>query len=239
MITFFLFLRFKLNVELLNDINNINAITWKDDIDNPNVKPKVIMEFPLLDKTRLVSNEFEYLLDVLENEIILINLIILLDSNDNMINTDVNLIFPTTMTLSKYTEIPKWDTNILINDYLMDIQAKLLYHWEYRKKFILEIQNIAAVIDFDPYDFSMVSYVIRLKSNNLFVLCSIEIRLSNNFPIIHPLISIYDIQTSFCTPIDSSLVKFNSLWKPEVSAKEIFLFSCDIVHKHAFNKNLI
>jgi len=72
-----------------------------------------------------------------------------------------------------------------------------------------------------------------MKQNNLFTVCAVEIRL-NSFPAFAPLLALYDMQTTFTTPIKLSSVKYNTTWSPERSAREMFILANCLIQEQAF-----
>eukprot|EP01041_Mallomonas_annulata_P011761 gene11761-24661_t len=228
--------RFLLNLEMLHTIRNVTIIPFNEEY-NHQIHTKVYVQFKLLEKQRLTSIELEYLADVTETNPIYINIAFLL-GNNNALSADTHIFFPPTMPCSKFIEIPKWTSDTIILDYLLEIESRLAGSWTARRLFLEELQRIAAVVEFDPIDFSFVSIAIRLKLNKVFAVCTVEMRLSHTFPSTAPLLAIFDLQTAFSSVIESTAMKYSSSWGAERAARELFLLSCDIVHTQAFGQSL-
>mmetsp|Transcript_5506 Transcript_5506/g.5684 ORF Transcript_5506/g.5684 Transcript_5506/m.5684 type:complete len:347 (+) Transcript_5506:213-1253(+) len=231
--------RLLLNIEMVNTMNNIIVLPCYEEKENTRHLSRVSLQFPLLHKSRLSSPELEYLIDVTENHPIQIIIHFLLTPQDfNSFTTECTLIFPSTMILSKTIHtsdnLPKWTSDMLISDYLLAVESKLTYSWSSRRGFMEELRRIAAVVEFDPVDFSFISIVLRQKLGKRYVVCTVEIRFSSSFPNTAPYLTIYDLQTTYSTPIDSNTVKYSSHWSTQRAAREIFLQSCELVHKQAF-----
>ena len=222
-----LILRVLLNLEILGTFEDVTMVMYSDDVT------KLLVEFPLLNKSRLSIPQLEYLLDVTESDPIMLGISFTFSASNDSTTTDISINFPRTMPCSKAMDIPRWNPDTMLFDYLPMLENRIFAGWFSRHSFVQELQRIAAVIEFDPIDFSFVSFVLRLKQNNLFTVCAVEIRL-NSFPSLAPLLALYDMQTTFTTPIKLSSVKYNNTWSPERSAREMFIVANSLIQEQAF-----
>jgi hypothetical protein len=220
------FYRFPFALDMLESVQNVTYLVLTDTI---------IAEFPLLHSSRLSCIDLDYLIDVTENNPIRITVTCSLNTTTQYLSTPY-LIFPPTMTSSKYIELPQYKNDMLLFDYVTLIEHKLYTNWNKRKLFIQELQNISTVIEFDPIDFSYVAICIKLTKDKLFVLCTVEIRLSDGFPISAPLLVVNDIQNSGSYPLENISLKINNSWSCERMAREYFIHICQQIYLISFGQ---
>jgi len=122
---------------MLSTLQNVVILQYEDD------QTKVLIELPLLDKKRLCLSSLDYLVDVTELDPIFLSIVMIL-SNDNF-TTETSLQFPSNMPCSKHIEVPKWNSDMILFDFLHECEAKLSSGWTSRRLFIEELQRISGI----------------------------------------------------------------------------------------------
>lgn len=110
--------------------------------------------------------------------------------------------------------------------------------WMFRKRFVEELSRIAAVIEFDAFDFSHIVIGVRLRRGQLCTVCTADIRLTAGFPMSLPLISIYDLLTSTSTVLNASAINCNRDidCNAEKLAEEYLSLTAQFIAKQAFGE---
>lgn len=248
-----------------------NPVTNNDNNNNNNNISIfcLTVEFPLLFSTfqdmkgedMIDSANINYFKDItLSSSTILLTFTIRF-SNSNTLNSictvDNNVISKTkTKTNNKNSsEYSKLESNKNINENILEdivqldalistIETRTYRNWLQRKKFIHEMQNISAVIEYDALDFSFITIAVRLKHLKMITLCSVDYRLSPNFPMTVPsiLISLHDLQNKFSVTCNEELEYEQAFqqcdypqWTPEKIARHLFTSSCELIRNQAFS----
>lgn len=215
--------------------------------------PHVVVEFPLLEESRLTAPELEYLVQFMEASCPPIK--ISFTSSDlsmsNSFSTKPTLVFPKNhLPNLRHITLPNWDPASTLYDFLPAVEQRIVETWGVRKKFVSELQRISAVVEFDPVDFSRVSVSLRLTRNKHFILCIVDLRLPVTFPSSPIIVLIHDALSGASYPLESSLAGkrgrappvssassasfFAPGWPPERMAREYFWTLCDEIQSMAF-----
>ena len=205
--------------------------------------PHLSVEFPLLQKNRLCVPELEYLIQFI-SETCPTPIYVLLTSTDislsNSFNSKPGLQFPKeNLPNLRNIALPNWDSSSTLYDYLPAVEQRIADTWGLRKKFVSELQQLAAVVEFDPVDFSFVSIAMRLTRHKHFILSIVDLRISGNFPTSPILLMVHDLLSGTSYPLESkrtisSTSFFSSSWTAERMAREYFLALCEEVETMAF-----
>ena len=78
----------------------------------------------------------------------------------------------------------------------------------------------------------------RMKYNNMYIVCTIDFRLSHHFPSTIPLISLHDLQNSYSTPIktefNTTIKRTMHLWSVQRLARELLLSASSEISTQAY-----
>ena len=206
----------------------------------------VVMEFPLLDKSRLHVPELEYLAHVLQASRPSLHATVTLTSShiaqSNSFFSKPSLHFSKLPYLPnlRHVPLPSWDgSSTTLFDFLPAVEQSIADTWGRRKRFVSELQQIAAVVEFDPVDFSFVSLSLRLTRNKHFILSIVDLRIPALFPSAPILLQIHDLLSGSSYPLENKSTLSNaaflaSEWTPERMAREYFLQLCAEIESMAF-----
>lgn len=209
-------------IDMLKDIPNAALLVEASDGHD------IVVEFPLLDGSRVQDKRLEYLLDVLESSPIIV-CISLSCKPGGVVTTNPSISFPAAMPCTRGIDVPRWEyESLTVFEYITKLENSVLANWETRYVFVQQLLLLGAVTEFDAVDFSYVSFILRVKQKNMFSMCSIEVKLGSSFPREPPMVSFFDVKTSLCTIVESSELSqseyFNSSWPAERIADGTFLF---------------
>lgn len=114
-------------------------------------------------------------------------------------------------------------------------EKRLVNTWLKRKLFVEEIIGIATIIEYDPIDFSFISFAVRLKKGRLFSLCICECKFYNPLLLL-PLVSIHDFQNTFSFPLDNlqEKIAYSSSMTPSQLANDLFVCVCKVISNQSF-----
>lgn len=224
-------------------------ISDKDNCDNGGSAVHVVVEFPLLAEGRLHCAELEYLLHVVSSLRPPVDITLCLSSDDlalpSSFSTRPSLLLPRQhLHHLRHLILPSWDANSTLYDYLPALEESIALSWGHRKRFVSELQQIAAVVEFDPVDFSFVSLSLRLTRNKHFILSIVDLRIPAQFPSSPILLLIHDLLSGSSYPLEnksaggiSTATFFSQEWTPERMAREYFLQLCAEIESMAFGKD--
>jgi hypothetical protein len=198
---------------------------------------QILVQFPLLHASRLTHTDMKYLIDATSCQPIEI----VLDSSnvesEESFLTSPRLVFPPNLPCSRQILLPDWNRDTMLFDYISDVETKLWLSLKYRKCFTEELQKIAAVVTFDPLDYSFVSIALRLSKNKMAVVCTVDIRIPGNFPSSPLPLLVHDLQQNCDYNLDSKLCDDKSLQYPEKSAVETYIHINESIFKLAFTSS--
>lgn len=192
---------------------------------------RLALEFPLLDSSRLQYERLDYLVDALALTPIVVHISLSCSSSGQVI-TNSSLVFPPSMSCCQDVETPQWDyESLTIFEYVSVLEKIVLDNWEVRYLFMRQLQKISAVVELDAIDFAYAAVVLRAKQNQMFSMCSIEIKLTASFPTEPPMITFFDMKTTLSTIVEPMELSrsnyYDSSWPMESIADGVFLFCWD------------
>jgi hypothetical protein len=206
---------------------------------------EVVVEFPLLDKSRLSVPELEYLVQFMTASCPPVT--VMLSSSDlslsSSFNTKPSLHFPKQhLPNLRHIHLPNWDSNSTLYDFLPAVEQTIADTWGTRKRFVTELQQISSVVEFDPVDFSYVSLSLRLTRNKHFILSIVDLRIPPHFPSAPILLLMHDLLSGASYPLEnkntiSSSTFFSAEWTGERMAREYFVCLCAEIEAMAFGAN--
>jgi hypothetical protein len=190
-----------------------------------------LLEFPLLDSSRLSCPDIEYIIDVMQDDPIYFSLKV--NVADQSYSASIET--PNRLPCSRLIEYPSIGKDANIGDYIQLVENILSSKLAGRRGFVFELRRLTAVVEFDAIDFSSVSIAVRIKRGNMFTLCIVDFRLTSGFPDAMPLVSLHDLQTSFSTPIENSVFsKVSRDQEPELVARDVLKIVCAQIVGQAF-----
>jgi len=213
--------------------------------DNNLITPflHVVVEFPLLHLDTLSVPELEYLVRFVASSCPEPITLVMSSSDVSMSNSFAHkpeLVFPRNhLPNLRHIVLPNWDSSNTLYDYLPAIEQRIADTWGERKRFVSELQQVAAVVEFDPVDFSFVSLSMRLTRNKHFILSIVDLRIPSQFPTAPILLLVHDLLSGSSYPLEnkstiSSPSFFSSSWSAERKAREFFLALCEEIESMAF-----
>lgn len=224
-------------LELLRDISNVTKILWIE-----NDMKTIICDFPLLSGRDSLNPSATYLYDTTKDDPIYISLMLKVERPDSPL--DYKVVFPRSMPCSRNLDFQNSfqgisSEDISIIDILPHVENKVLTSIASRKLFLEELQRFTAILEYDAIDFAFILIALRMKYNNMYTICTVEIRLAHSFPMSIPLLSLHDLQNSFSAPVDTSSIKLNKSWGPEKLARELLLLTSSVISQQAFGINIL
>ena len=224
-------------LELLRDISNVTKILWVE-----NDVKTIICDFPLLSGRDSLNPAAAYLYDTTKDDPIYISLLLKVERADAPL--DYKVVFPRSMPCSRNLDFQNSFhgmslEDISIIDILPYVENKVLTSIASRKSFLEEMQRFTAVLEYDAIDFAFILIALRMKYNNMYTICTVEIRLTHSFPLSIPLLSLHDLQNSFSAPVDTSSIKLNKSYTPEKLARELLLLTSSVISQQAFGVNIL
>lgn len=224
-------------LELLKDISNVTMILWIE-----GGVTTIICDFPLLSDRDSLNPSAVYLYDTTKDDPIYISLLLKVERAESSL--DYKVVFPRSMPCSRNLEFQNnfmgiSSENISIIDIIPYVESKVLASIASRKSFLEELHRFTAVLEYDAIDFSFILIALRMKYNNMYTICTVEIRLTHSFPLSIPLLSLHDLQNSFSAPVDTSSLKLNKSWGPEKLARELLLLTSSVISQQAFGLNIL
>lgn len=167
---------------------------------------KIIVEFPLFDKERLSFPQLEYLADITQNNPIYFQFqIVNYHSSTNSISTPT-LSFPSSFntSINLQSQLPSYTSSTLLFDYIQSIEQLFYTTWYQRQLFLLELQSLTHVIEYDAVDFSSFIIMLKIIKNKMIVICNVQIILNIQYPSSLSngiTILVYDIQQGNTYPV--------------------------------------
>ena len=198
---------------------------------------QVLVQFPLLHQDRLNEVDLQYALEATCNHPIEI----ILDSGkidrDDSFLVEPKLVFPASFPCSRGVGLPSWGPDSMLFDYIADVERRIATALCYRRAFTQELQRIAAVVDFDPLDFSFVSVALRLTQKKMAVICTADIRLPPSFPAAAPQLLVHDLQQDCDYSVEGNTCEDKQMLYAERRACETYIHICDKIYELAFQQS--
>lgn len=208
---------------------------------------KIIVEFPLFDKDRLSYPQLEYLVDISQNFPIYFQFQILnYHSSSNSISNPT-LIFPSVFntSINLQSQLQPYTSSTLLFDYIQSIEHLFYTTWYQRQLFLLELQSLCHVTEYDAVDFNSFIIILKIIKNKMIIICNVQIILSIQYPTsLSNGISVFvhDIQHGNTYPIPlnngNNIKELNELnnKKPSIIVKYLLIYIIKYIQNIAFDE---
>ena len=224
--------------------NHANLWCWKE----ANEK-LVLIELPIIapegegQSSSSSSASMDYFLDVLGQDMPRICIVL------NVEKENFEISFQNSSKLNnleKFIDLPATTRETLLGDHLDNIRRQFQQKLLYRKEYVEELGKIACCPEFNAIDFSFVSLLIRLKYKKLFTMFLVNMKILPKFPMVPPVMTIYDLQSSSIILVEQSQLHWwsddsnysnhgsNREYDIKRLATKTVVFICDLMNERAF-----
>lgn len=137
--------------------------------------------------------------------------------------TQVDLLVPKALTLSRTFRCPEWRLGAApLQEHARTVAHGIVTPWVRRKQLCEALVATYSAVEYDPVDFSRVHTMIKVKAGKQPVLRLLEFAFSLDFPDKPPQLIVHDTQSGRATKLDPALYRFSPRWTPHRMGEELY-----------------